>query len=56
MSDDNESRKFFTTGRSIATIIMLGACLAIPGVDLIVKLGLFVGWVVFEYMVLQIFD
>ena len=56
-----EKRDPFTAQRIIATILMFLGCLWIessPGmpIDLYIRLGLFAGWVVFEYKVLRLFD
>ena len=56
-----EKRNPFTAQRIMATILMFLGCLWIEGspgmpIDLSVRLGLFVAWVVFEYKVLRLFD
>ena len=56
-----EKRDPFTAQRIIGTIFMFVACLSIDGapgmpIDLSVRFGLFVAWVVFEYKILRLFD
>ena len=56
-----EKRDPFTAQRIIATILMFLGCLWVEGspgmpIDLSIRLGLFAGWVVFEYKVLRLFD
>lgn len=51
-----EQRNPFTPQRIIATVVVFVGCLMIDGVGFPTQLGLFVGWVVFEYNILKMFD